>query len=950
MRALSFSRPWVGILGICVLLALSGCDSNPSAPVEERLAQVAALAEQGKLAFAVAECKSILEDDPENLDARLALGRIYLQAGEGEAAEKELRAVAAARPESELVVDLALARLYAADFEAIAPGDAEQSLAAIGAIAGLSDADRARLTALHGQALLGQDKAADAARLFDMALAEQPADPYALLGQAMIALREGDTDRAREVLAQATGASPEFAPAWSLGGDIERGLGNLDAAEAAYGRAIDLRFKNSHDLFGRALTRIARGDHPGAREDAGRLARIPPGQSRGRFILGLLAYEDRDFGAAAEHLGAALGADDGYLPAVLYAGLTAAELGQNEQALELLRRYVAVQPNQVPVLIELAVVSVRLKDLGAARDLVARVLALEPDNARALELLGAIELAAGNPPEAEMAFAKVARQSPESGRLLVKLGLSLAGQGKQAEAREVLDKALDLQSRAPDPADRIRALLLQGQADAALTEANTLVQSAGDAAAYALLGQVQRARGELDQAAAALDQALGLDPNQVAALIERAEVAVALGQVEEAIGYLRRVADAEPKRTDIALARARLLAQAGRAQEAIGLLLEARQREPRAWQPRVLLARLYRAQGEADKALAELNEIAQAETDNGVFLTELGQAQLASGAPRQALETYQRLVALAPESAYAHYRLAELLAATGSIAESQESLETAAGLDPNLAEPRIVRARMALAEGDLELASSLVSELTEGHARNPDVQSLVGALAMHGNDQRGAIAAYDKVMATAPSGDIAVARALAQVAVGDWDPAIEGLEAWVAAHPDDRRVRTSLGNLALSLKRTDLAKAHYQTLVEQGAAPASVRNNLAQILMVEGDLDGALIQARAAIDLAPQMPELKSSLGIVLLRRGELEKGLAAFEQALALAPEDPRFLLNKAIALDGLGRADEAGVALDKALAAGPDSPVYAEARALQDRIAARPAATVGAEPGPGQ
>ena len=214
---------------------------------------------------------------------------------------------------------------------------------------------------------------------------------------------------------------------------------------------------------------------------------------------------------------------------------------------------------------------------------------------------------------------------------MIKLGLSLAGQGKQAEAREVLDKALDLQSRAPDPADRIRALLLQGEADVALTEANTLVQSAGDAAAYALLGQVQRARGELDQAAAALDQALGLDPNQVAALIERAEVAVALGQVEEAIGYLRRVADAEPKRTDIALARARLLAQAGRAQEAIGLLLEARQREPRAWQPRVLLARLYRAQGEADKALAELNEIAQAETDNGVFLRSSGRPNWRAG-------------------------------------------------------------------------------------------------------------------------------------------------------------------------------------------------------------------------------------------------------------------------------------------------------------------------------
>ena len=53
---------------------------------------------QGDVRAAIIQLRNALQADPTNLDARQSLGQLYLQVGEAEAAEKELRRAHAGQP------------------------------------------------------------------------------------------------------------------------------------------------------------------------------------------------------------------------------------------------------------------------------------------------------------------------------------------------------------------------------------------------------------------------------------------------------------------------------------------------------------------------------------------------------------------------------------------------------------------------------------------------------------------------------------------------------------------------------------------------------------------------------------------------------------------------------------------------------------------------------------
>jgi len=56
-----------------------------------------------------------------------------------------------------------------------------------------------------------------------------------------------------------------------------------------------------------------------------------------------------------------------------------------------------------------------------------------------------------------------------------------------------------------------------------------------------------------------------------------------------------------------------------------------------------------------------------------------------------------------------------------------------------------------------------------------------------------------------------------------------------------------------------------------------------------GDIDGALAEARAALDAAPDFADARSYLGSTLVtRKGRSAEGLAELERARELAPDDP--------------------------------------------------------------
>jgi Flp pilus assembly protein TadD len=86
-----------------------------------------------------------------------------------------------------------------------------------------------------------------------------------------------------------------------------------------------------------------------------------------------------------------------------------------------------------------------------------------------------------------------------------------------------------------------------------------------------------------------------------------------------------------------------------------------------------------------------------------------------------------------------------------------------------------------------------------------------------------------------------------------------------------------------------------------------------------GDLDGALADARASLELDPNDPAAHYQLGNVALAQGDATLALQGFAQAVAISPHEPRTWNGIGIALELLGRAGEAERAYRQALEAAP-------------------------------
>jgi len=67
---------------------------------------------------------------------------------------------------------------------------------------------------------------------------------------------------------------------------------------------------------------------------------------------------------------------------------------------------------------------------------------------------------------------------------------------------------------------------------------------------------------------------------------------------------------------------------------------------------------------------------------------------------------------------------------------------------------------------------------------------------------------------------------------------------------------------------------------------AVLQNNLAVLLELSGDLDGAEAMLRAALAEDPALPQISKNLADILYRNGRYEEAAEAYERAAKLNPE----------------------------------------------------------------
>jgi tetratricopeptide (TPR) repeat protein len=212
--------------------------------------------------------------------------------------------------------------------------------------------------------------------------------------------------------------------------------------------------------------------------------------------------------------------------------------------------------------------------------------------------------------------------------------------------------------------------------------------ASGGADALRAIGDARLSEGLLDDAMAAFEQALELEPGDVATLVDLGHAAYANGQADVALRHLQDAADRDPGNVDLLRSISAVQRRVGRPDDALATAREVARR--RAEDPAATLdvAELSLDEGRLDEAVAAFRRLRAIDLEPGheVFVWHgLLAAEIRRGAWRRALE-------LAVEAAAVdrHRRTTELLAfVTAQVfGPAEDDVPSREGVDHILAESR----------------------------------------------------------------------------------------------------------------------------------------------------------------------------------------------------------------------------------------------------------------------
>jgi tetratricopeptide (TPR) repeat protein len=549
-------------------------------------------------------------------------------------------------------------------------------------------------------------------------------------------------------------------------------------------------------------------------------------------------------------------------------------------------------------------------------------LQIAPENAEARRRLGALQLRQGNYEAAAKEFRRAIEFGADDPAVRADLARALLATGQR---QAVLDRipaepetaALSDQVTRDLYGLRARALLAEGQAEAAEKLAQRLVQAGGGRDARIVLAERAAERGDPPAVLRHLDAALDAAPDDPRALLMKARTLSRIGQQERALETVEQARKAAPGIGLPDLVAIEFALQAGQRERAWQLLDELGARLPD--DPRVRYFKGLRALSEeryedardhAETALGNAPDFTKAAFIAGAANVQLGNHELAR-------TQLQRFVAANPESPRGRALLAQAWRGLGNDAKAQELLRPlrTAQTQPAAA---VTEANPETQDANGEADAT---EFETPAARRQQVQAILQAM----RDQR-----YDAALEKAraleqdlPDSVVPLQlQAIVLWARGDRDPAVARMRAAAEVAPENADVALNLAKMHRARQETDAAlaalrpalKAHpdnAQLKVEAARAHARKNNNqrVRDLLQAAVDTDPDALDARvflarfhllngrpgAALDVAEAAPQgqagnpaLLEIAGRAQFSRGDREAALETFQELASVAPDRP--------------------------------------------------------------
>ncbi|MDE2237037.1 MAG: tetratricopeptide repeat protein, partial [Elusimicrobia bacterium] len=423
---------------------------------------------------------------------------------------------------------------------------------------------------------------------------------------------------------------------------------------------------------------------------------------------------------------------------------------------------------------------------------------------------------------------------------------------------------------------------------------------------YAALGKAALLMGEgrRAEAAALLDQAARLNPDDYEPFYDRAEAFLAQGNIEAALSDFGRALKAQNLTAPFALRIGARLLSLARWQDAQTAYSRAYDLESAAGQAGIE-ARLGRAQalvgsGDFKAALRELGEATAGESSPMSAWLAKGLLEQSLGRREDAFKDLSRAVQRAGSDPAASLARGRFLADSGQPSLALKDFDTALRLDPR--NERAYAERGALLADALGEDERALADLGKAVELSPDAAQAAGArlslaaLLLKTRRYASALKLLNEAVRDGASGEALLARAEAWSRLGDQIDALRDVQAAQAKDPQDAGAPDELGLIAQRAHRDKEALRDFDAALRLAAGDARILTHRAASYGAQGRLSIARRDLEAALRADPRYVPALTLLCQAERLDGDAREAAARCDEALSLAPGDAAALLQRGL------------------------------------------------------
>jgi len=408
-----------------------------------------------------------------------------------------------------------------------------------------------------------------------------------------------------------------------------------------------------------------------------------------------------------------------------------------------------------------------------------------------------------------------------------------------------------------------------------------------------LLARLHVAQGNTEKANELIEEATQVDPTDPVPYLTLSGHLGRQGDVAGALAAAEKAFEIDPDLTDAKLRVAEITVDVGyrdgdeekiqRGQQMAEEVLAAGNPNASAL---MVMAKINLAQQEADEAIDGLRSALELEPNNPQAHFILGTALSVKGEAAPARTELARALEIDPSMLEARRILSRVHASLGEHEYAIEEARSYLAAKPGSLQTRILLAQSLVILRRMDAALSELNAIPESE-RNADVLYALGRVHIGmGNAQeaRRYLTVANESMPT--HHDILRNLLRLDQKEGRLAESVARVEAALAVEPENAKLRTLSGLVALMDNRPDDAEAAFQKAIELDPADASGYEQLARLYAKTGRLNEAVTTYETAIKARPEDPNLHYFLGTLYSFGGAQDKAIECYEDAIKYGPD----------------------------------------------------------------